>query len=79
MFIASNQRFKIRRADGSAFVIPNGFVGDIPSDVAESWLVKSAIKDGKIVCSGTKDTEVEKAVEAGKEKVKAAAKKKEEK
>lgn len=77
MFIAANQKFKIRRADGSAFVIPNGFVGDIPSDVAESWLVKAAIKDGKIVCSGTKDKEVEEAVEAGKTKVKATAKKKE--
>ena len=79
MFIASNQRFKIRRADGSPYVIEKGFVGDIPSDVAESWLIKAAIKDGSIVTSGTKDKEVEAAVEAGKEKVKASAKKKEEK
>lgn len=78
MFIAANRRFKIRRADGSVFLIPNGYVGDIPEDVAEQWIIKAAIEDGSIVCSEShKDTEVEKAVSAGKAKVKETAKKKE--
>ena len=58
--------------------IPNGYVGDIPEDVAEQWIIKAAIEDGSIVCSEShKDTEVEKAVSAGKAKVKETAKKKE--
>lgn len=79
MFIVSDQRYKIRRADGTPYVIEKGFVGDIPTDVAESWLVKAAINDGSIVCSGKKDRDIETAVEEGKEKAKATAKKKEEK
>ena len=80
MFIAANRRFKIRRADGSVLLIPNGFVGDIPEDVAEQWIIQAAIKDGSIVCSQSHtDKAVETAVSEGKAKVKKAAQAKEEK
>jgi hypothetical protein len=78
MFIAANRKFKLRRADGSVFLIPNGFVGDIPKDVADQWIIKAAIEDGSIVCSKDhSDKAVEGAISKGKAKVTKAAKAKE--
>ena len=79
MFIASNKRFKIRRNDGDPIIIPNGFVGEIPDDVAKEWIIKAAIKDGAIVTTESKkDTAIEKAVSEGKAKITKTQKKKEE-
>jgi hypothetical protein len=79
MFIVSNKRFKVRRADGSSYSIPVGYVGDIPDDVAKEWIVQEALKDGSIVTSAShKDADIEKAAEIGKKKVVAKNKKKEE-
>ena len=79
MFIVSNKRFKIRRADGSSYSIPNGYIGDIPDDVAKEWIVQAALKDGSIVTSESReDKQIEKAVETGRKKIAAKNKKKEE-
>ena len=48
MFIVAKRRFKIRRANGEYFHIPKNFVGEIPDDIANHWLVKAAITDGAI-------------------------------
>lgn len=80
MFISANKRFKIRLGGDSAFIIPTGFVGEIPDEVASSWLIQAAIKDGSIVCpSSYADKVIEEAVAKGKEKTVKAAKKKESK
>jgi hypothetical protein len=80
MFIVSTKKFRIRRPERPVYDIPKGFVGDIPEDVAEQWIIQAAIKDGSIVCSQSHtDKAVETAVSEGKAKVKKAAKAKEEK
>ena len=48
MFIISKKNFRIRRADGSPFIIPRDYIGEIPQDVAAHWLVKAALADGSI-------------------------------
>jgi hypothetical protein len=78
MFIVSTKRFKVRRADGSPYYIANGFVGDIPEDVAESWLIQEAIKEGSISTPNSKaDKSIEKAISTSEEKAKTNQRKRE--
>mgnify|MGYP005773892231 FL=1 len=48
MFILSKRNFKVRRADGSSFLIKKDFIGDIPEDVFNSRLIQKAIKGGLV-------------------------------
>ncbi len=48
MFILSKRKFKVRRADGSSFLIKKDFIGDIPEDVFNSRLIQKAIKGGLV-------------------------------
>lgn len=69
MFIVSKKNFLIRRADGSSFLIRKDFVGEIPADVAENWMVQGAIADGTIATpQGKKDAALEAAAAAAAEK-----------
>lgn len=78
MFIVSTKRFKVRRADGSPYLIEKGFVGNIPNDVASEWLIQAAIKEGSISTPDSKaDRSIEKAIEASESKAKATQKKRE--
>ena len=64
MFIVSKRNYSVRRADGSSFLIEKDFIGNIPDDVAESGLVRRALKAGMIFCPpGAKDTQLEQAEE----------------
>lgn len=78
MFIHSSKSFAVKRADGTLYRIPKGFVGEIPSDVASSKLVKLAIQDGSISTPATKkDKDIDKTAEESKEVAKKQQKKKE--
>lgn len=78
MFIVSTKRFKIRRADGSPFLIEKGFVGNIPDDVADEWLIQQAIKEGSISTPDSKaDSSIEKAISASEGKANAIQRKRE--
>lgn len=69
MFIISKRNFKVRRADGSSYLIKKDYVGEIPQDVFESGLVQGAIKGGLIAApEGTKDRQLEKADEEAAKK-----------
>lgn len=48
MFVLSKRNFKVRRADGSSFLIKKDFIGDIPEDVFNSRLIQKAIKGGLV-------------------------------
>lgn len=48
MFVMSKRNFLVPRADGTRYMIRKDYIGDIPEDVAKSWLVQAAIKDGGI-------------------------------
>ena len=48
MFILSKRNFLVTRKDGSTYKIAKDFVGEIPEDVGQSWLVQQAIKGGLI-------------------------------
>lgn len=62
MFIVSKRNYQVRRADGSSFFIAKDFIGNIPEDVAQSNLVRRAIRGGMIaVPEGTKDKQLEQA------------------
>ena len=76
MFIASTKAYGVRRADGTLYLIKRGFVGDIPEDIAESDIVKLAIKDGSITApESKKDSAIDDAiVESEKENKKTQAK-----
>lgn len=78
MFIVSTKRFKIRRADGSPFLIEKGFVGNIPDDVANEWLIQAAIKEGSISTPDKSDRAIDKAITKSETKAKATQKKREE-
>lgn len=68
MFIISKKNFKVRRADGSPYLIRKDFIGEIPEDVANSTLIQSAIQSGSIATpSGHKDKELREADTAAKE------------
>ena len=80
MFIVSTKAYAVKLKDGSLYKIPRGFIGEIPSEVANSLIVKLAIKDGSISTpASTKDTVVEKAVEDGEKKAVETQKEQEEK
>ena len=48
MFILSTKTFLVPRVDKTMYTIPKDFVGEIPDDVGETWLVQAAIKSGWI-------------------------------
>ena len=78
MFIHSSKKFKVRRADGSSYLIQKGFVGEIPSDVAKEWIIQEAIKEGSISTPASKkDKDIDKAAETEKANIVKAQKKKE--
>ncbi len=69
MFIVSKRNYMVKRADGSLYEIKKDFVGEIPKDVAESNLVRRAIRGGMIsVPEGKKDKQLEKADKEAKKK-----------
>ena len=74
MFISSSQKFLIRRANGENYIIPNGYLGEIPDDVAASMTVCLAIKGGQIV---TPDSHKDRDIAVAVEKPKKPRKKKE--
>lgn len=53
MFISSKVKVYCRRADGKKYIIPEGFIGEIPEDVANSYAVRLAIDGGDIVTPET--------------------------
>ena len=78
MFIVSTKKFKIRRADGTAVDIPKGYVGEIPDDIANEWIVQAAIREGSISTPATKaDSSIDKAITKSEAKAKATQKAKE--
>ena len=69
MFICSTKAFKVKCADGTAFRIPKGFVGEIPEKFAKERLVQLAIKDGSISTPASKkDNAIGKAIEESEKK-----------
>ena len=69
MFIVSKRNFKVRRADGTSYLIRKDYVGDIPVDVFESGLVQGDIKAGVIAApQSTKDKDIYKADEEAEKK-----------
>ena len=48
MFIISKRNFKVRRADGSSYLVRKNFVGDVPEDVFNSRMIQKAIKGGLV-------------------------------
>lgn len=73
MFINSKARLLVRFDDGSSYVIPKDYIGDIPAKVAESWLVQAAIKSGHIAVPVEK---TDKALEEADEKAETKKKRK---
>lgn len=71
MFINSKARLLVRFDDGSSYVIPKDFIGEIPDRVANSWLVQQAIKSGHIAVPAGK---TDKALEEADKKAKAKKK-----
>lgn len=63
MIIVSTKAFWTKRADGTTYFIKRGFIGEIPADVANSDIVKLAIKDGSIQVSAKSDKAIEQAIE----------------
>ena len=79
LFVVANKRFKVRRADGSPYIIPKGYVGTIPEDVAKEWIIQTALTDGSLVSSEShKDKDIEASAIEGQKKIVKTAKKKEE-
>ena len=69
MFINSKARLAVRLEDGSSYLIPKDFIGEIPDKVAKSWLVQAAIKSGHIaVPAGKTDAALEEADKKAKSK-----------
>lgn len=69
MFIVSTKAYGVRLTDGSLFRIPRGFIGEIPSEIAESAIVQLAIKDGSISTpAAKKDAAIEEAIEVSEKK-----------
>ena len=80
MFIVSTKTYEARRADGASFLIPKGFMGEIPNWVADSLIVQLALKDGSIVASESKkDKAIDEAIGESNAKNLANQKAKEEK
>lgn len=73
MFIVSKKNFQIRRPDGSSCRIRKDWAGELPEDVAGSWLVQAAIRSGSIIASpSTKDKDLVQAEAAAEQKAQAA-------
>jgi hypothetical protein len=51
MFIVSKANLNVRRADGSLYSISEGYMGDIPDDIAAHWMIQAAIKSGVVFTS----------------------------
>ena len=71
MFINSKVKLLVRNGDES-YTIPKDYIGEIPADIAKSWLVQMAIKSGHIV---TPKNKTDKALEAADKKAVRTAKK----
>ena len=71
MFILSTKTFLVPRADGTKYTIPKDFVGEIPEDVGETWLVQAAIKSGWIVSPTGRSDAALRASEAVAEEISA--------
>lgn len=72
-FINSKVRLAVRLEDGSFYTIPKDFIGEIPDQVAASWLVQAAIKSGQIAVP---EARTDKALEEADEKAEAKKKRK---
>lgn len=69
MFIVSTKRFKVKKKDGSVVVIPKEFVGEIPDEFKDEWLIQAAIKDGSIRTPSSKaDHVIDDEVKKGRQK-----------
>lgn len=69
MFIVSKRNFKVRRADGTSYLIKKDYAGDIPEDVFKSRLVQKAVAGGLIYAPETaRDKDLYKAQDAADEK-----------
>ena len=73
MFIISKRNFKVRRADGSSYLVRKNFVGDVPEDVFNSRMIQKAIKGGLVATPAAhSDKELYKADDQAAEKEAAA-------
>lgn len=71
-FINSKVKLAVRLSDGRIYSIPKDFLGDVPDEVAKSWLVQAAIRSGHIIAPEAK---TDKAIEKAAEEVKKPKKK----
>ena len=69
MFIMSTKPFLVPRKDGTMFKIEKDYIGEIPQDVANSWLVQAAIKSGWIATPAGRSDGVLRASEALAEEI----------
>lgn len=67
MFIISKKNFLISRKGQEPYPIKKDFVGEIPEEIADHWLIRAAVLDGSIATpQGKKDKDLEAAdVKAG--------------
>lgn len=71
MFIISKRNYSVKRADGTSYLIPKDYIGEIPKDVAKSNLVQRAISGGMISTpKGKKDSQMAQADEVAHQKAK---------
>ena len=71
MFINSKVKLLVRDGD-ETYIIPKDFIGEIPENIAKSWLVQNAIKSGHVV---TPENKTDKALETADKKAVRTAKK----
>lgn len=64
-FINSKVKLAVRLADDRIYTIPRDFIGDIPDEVAKSWLVQAAVKSGHVIVP---DAKTDAAIAAAEEK-----------
>lgn len=70
MFILSKNKFLIPRENSDSYVIPKDYIGEIPEDIADHWLIQAAVQSGMIATpQGSKDKQLEAADEAAADKV----------
>ena len=73
MFIVSKKNFVIRRPAGGTYRIGKDWAGELPEDVAKSWLVQAAIRSGSIIASpSAKDKDMAQAEEDAEQKAQEA-------
>lgn len=69
MFINSKARLSVRMDDGTVYIIPKDYIGEIPDKVGKSWLIQAAIKSGHVVVpEGKSDAALEAADKKAKKK-----------